>query len=352
MSELLTIACDESGSEGENLTASKHPVFVHASVAISLEEATELVANLRAATRTQAPELKSRFALAPSNRAALLEAMSALDSQGNIHLVDKSYFVTAKMIALLLVDPILDSGGWPEIDPRELADSLHQYGAMAVGQERWDRLLSTFNSLVRSYLRKDGPEPPTVQPFFAALDEALHHCTDANINETLELLSFARNRVREYQGARRVQLREIDPMGPSLDAAARAWQMRIGDVPFEFLVDNYSGLTPEVREMILDGARMPVNIGWIVRPGVDLRAIRLIDSKLDVRVQMADILAGVGREIARLAIDGTFDDELQDVVSEMLDYNVMASAGSALDRLVELRPLQYKKAWEALNGLG
>lgn len=31
---MKVIACDESGSEGETLLASQHPVFVHASAAI------------------------------------------------------------------------------------------------------------------------------------------------------------------------------------------------------------------------------------------------------------------------------------------------------------------------------
>lgn len=64
-------------------------------------------------------------------------------------------------------------------------------------------------------------------------------------------------------------------------------------------------------------------------------------------MQVADILAGVGREVALLAANGVFDDELQEVVYEMLDFNVMTSSGSAIDRLVEHRPFRYMEQWQA-----
>lgn len=134
--ELLAIACDESASEGENLMASTHPVFVHASVNIAPDRATEFVATLRAASKTQSPELKSKAALASGNRPALLAALRTLDSQGNIHLVDKSYFVTAKMIDLLVDELAREYGvevGRSGLG-RQLADYLHQNGAAAIGE--------------------------------------------------------------------------------------------------------------------------------------------------------------------------------------------------------------------------
>lgn len=82
-------------------------------------------------------------------------------------------------------------------------------------------------------------------------------------------------------------------------------------------------------------------------PQADLRAIHVVDSRDDARVQVADILAGTGREVARLAAEGTFDDPLQKVVHPMLDRSVMSSGGSPVDRLVERAPLRYWDQWEA-----
>lgn len=86
-------------------------------------------------------------------------------------------------------------------------------------------------------------------------------------------------------------------------------------------------------------------VGGFELPRPDLRRIRLVDSRLDARVQAADIMSGIGREIARLAMIGTFDDRLQVRVHNMLDYNLMCSSSSPIDKLVERRPLKYMSAW-------
>lgn len=88
-------------------------------------------------------------------------------------------------------------------------------------------------------------------------------------------------------------------------------------------------------------ARAPLAIRGTPLPRADLRGIRFTDSRTDAQVQVADILAGVGREVARLAATGRFDDPLQTVVHQMLDFNVMSSGGSPVDRLVERAPLKY-----------
>jgi hypothetical protein len=79
--------------------------------------------------------------------------------------------------------------------------------------------------------------------------------------------------------------------------------------------------------------------------GVDLRGIRFVDSRDDPRVQVADILAGVGREVARMALTSIYDDELQIAVSELIDANGMWALGSPLDVLVDARPPSYAQPW-------
>lgn len=48
-------------------------------------------------------------------------------------------------------------------------------------------------------------------------------------------------------------------------------------------------------------------------------------------------------------MSGTFDDELESAVHEMLDINVMASSGSPLDVLVDRRPLHSRDEWVAAD---
>lgn len=345
-SEVRTIACDESGSEGENLTASRHPVFVHASVNLRLEEASELRDAMRVAMRAQAPEMKSKTALNPSNRRALLNALARLPGAANICLVDKAYFLVSKLVELLIAAQASEEGfsfsllGYG----RTCADYLDRNGARAVGVERWDAVLGAYNGLIRSYQRADA-NPPTTRPFFAALEDALYHCNDDQTQGLLFELWRARHFAHQYERSSKVELRELDPLMPTMTAVARTWAMRFGDTPFELLADTYSGLTPDVCREIVDAARSPLSIGDNVLPVPDLRRVRVADSRADARIQIADILAGVGREVARLAMTDTFDDELQVAAHEMLDINIMASTDSPLDLLVERRPLPYAQNW-------
>lgn len=346
--DVRIIGCDESGSEGETLIASQHPVFVHASVNLPVGEATDLRNWMRDATRTQAAEMKSKTALLPRNRRTLLEALDRLTGAVNITLVDKTYFLTCKLVETLIAPHALQ---W-ETDinmsghGRAWADHLDRHAPVAVGVARWDALLRTYNALVRSYQRA-GSIAPSVDAFFAALEDAYDNCVDDNTRYILSLLWESRMFAYEYQGQSEVTLRELDPLMPTMSGVARNWAMRIGDAPFEFLADTYSQLTPTVRGFIVEASRMPLFVAGRPQPVPDLRGISMADSRSDARIQLADILAGVGREVARMAMAGTFDDDLQIAVHEMLDINVMASSGSPLDVLVERRPLRYHEEWVA-----
>lgn len=119
--------------------------------------------------------------------------------------------------------------------------------------------------------------------------------------------------------------------------------------PMYFLSDTYSLLKPSICDLIVEASRHPVWVAGRPQPVANLLGITTADSRSDARIQLADLLAGVGREVARLAMDGTLDDELQVAAHEMLDINVMAPGGSALDELVDRRPLPYRDRWVAEN---
>ncbi|MEA9986976.1 hypothetical protein [Subtercola sp. RTI3] len=349
---VLSIACDESGSEGENLMLSQHAVFVHASVSVAMDAATEFMDMVRSSMRAQSPEVKSKTALASRNRPALLAAMGSSDLTGNINLVEKSYFVVARLLEITVAQKassegqdIAGSGGG-----RELADFFHAKGPSAVGRQVWDGLLRSFNDLVRIYAR-EGTQSPTAKPFFDALVLARFSCTNRQVGNILDEIWAARYFAAEYEDASPFGLREMDPMAFTLSSVARNWGMRLGDVPFELVTDQYSGLTDELRAQIVEAVRAPLSIGPVALPEPNLRGIRMVDSRGDSRVQIADILGGIGREIVRLAVDGVFDDELQVMVHEMLDYNVMCSTGSAIDVLLDRRPLRYFASWQSAQSL-
>ncbi|WP_150954651.1 hypothetical protein [Microbacterium testaceum] len=335
MQALTTIACDESASEGENLMRSRHPVFVHGSVNLSQEEAENFLAMLRALTGIKAPELKSRFALEPKHRSRLMIALVALADTANIYFVEKSFFIVAKMIALLPAEYAARNGLDLHFSGlgRLMANTLHDGGREAMGEQRWASLLDSYNSVIRTYLRA-GDVAPTVHPFFEALRDARANCGEGEVREVLDFIWDARHITHHYEGMSSVQIRELDPMFPSLTTVASTWDARLGGAPFEFLADNYSGLDETTRSTIIEMVRDPSSMG-VPLPSAALKAIRLTDSKGDPRVQVADIVAGVGREVAGMALNRVFDDPLQQVAYPMLDRSIMTSDASPLAKLVQ-----------------
>ena len=101
------IACDESGNTGENLTQGQFGVFSEGSHDLSLEEATELMAWLRAELKTQASEIKwKQVKSSPWVFEELFGERLAMRSQ--FYLTEKLYFVVGKVIDLLLEESIHD----------------------------------------------------------------------------------------------------------------------------------------------------------------------------------------------------------------------------------------------------
>jgi Protein of unknown function (DUF3800) len=341
-SQLVTIACDESGAECENLMNSADPVFVHASTALQLQRANEIINDLREATRTQVPEIKSKVALSLRHRPALLATLEAIIESSNIYLVNKTFYTSAKLVDLLVAKAarlrgadIAASG-----EAAQIARTLYLRAPAALGAVVWRELLTSFNDLIRGYAR-EGTVPPTADMFLGVLYVAREFTRDREVADVLDQLWQCQHLVLEHENSAPSLLREMDPTASSMTTVARTLRMRLGDMPFEFLADNYWGLTIETRELIIEVAGQRLSVANFESSRANLRAIRLVDPTIDARIQLADILAGVGQEISSLAFEGVFDCDLQISVSDALGFNDMWVIGSPLDILSERRPPRY-----------
>jgi hypothetical protein len=346
-SELTTIVGDESGAEGENLMRAHDPVFVYATVSLTNDESNVVIDELRRTVPSNVIEMKAKHALAPKRRPELLAAIARIGDRGDIYMLDKSFYTTALMLDLLVgahateYDFDLGQSGVGA----QLAVDLHTFAPFAIGVLRWENLLSAFNDVVRTYARA-GTTAPTAQLFFAALDGARRSANnDPAVSAIFDLLWESRFYILAHEGADASTIREMDPMARSLSAIVKTWRMRLGEMPFEFLLDRYGSLDAETCELIIEEARFPLSVNGRSLPRGDLRAIRFVDSRDDPRVQVADVLAGIGREVARMARTGIYDDELQIAVSELIDANGMWALGSPLDILADARPPRYAQAW-------
>jgi hypothetical protein len=285
---VLEVACDESGSDGENLTAGNTDVFAHASVRLSVESAAGHVQEIRDRIRSPAEEYKANHLLREKHRTVLewlLAPAGPLHGQAHVHLTEKTFFVVDRACDLLLGD---GSGQ---------ALTLFREGRRAFGEERWREFLAVANQLLR--IRNGGGPREPVDAFFRELDSLRHACSGTAVSGILDGLAAARSRADTYRagvtgGPTLVPV--LNPLLPAIVATAAHWSA--GGRPVLLVHDRQNMLTPERIAWIEETAR---------RAGIRLEGMELVVARQDPRVQLADFLAGVARKITSDELNGRGD---------------------------------------------
>ncbi len=195
----LEIACDESGSEGENLIGGNTDVFAHASVMMSVEAAANCILELRSRIRSPAEQYKANHLLREKNRPTLiwfLGPSGPLLGHANVHLIDKTFFAIARVVDLLLGEEA------PAI-------TLYRFGPSAFAPARWQAFLESCNDLMR--IKNRQGMRTSIDSFFHQLKTL--HPTVPHIATILTQLAQARPRAEHF----RAQLAETYPLFPALD---------------------------------------------------------------------------------------------------------------------------------------
>ena len=301
----LEIVCDESGFAGGNLVGPGHsPVFAHASLTIGAERAATLVAALRAHGRPRPGEFKAARLMQPQQAAAagwLLSQPEMTADRALVHLIDTRFFVLARTVDVLLGDrPVggIDSpGATPEL--RRAAVALYRASRRSGEEGRWDRFLIAAANLLRTNNRWLPPDP--LPRFAAAVEGLLATEPDPEAASVLGRLHAAGPRAAEARAALVRDRRAaplMEPLLPALMCAIQTWGART-DV-LTVVHDEQSALTPwRIAEM---GARLAAQPS-----GGHLESVHRVDSRDDPRVQVADLLAGLGRRWAAATLASRTD---------------------------------------------
>jgi hypothetical protein len=298
----LVVACDESGNDGENLLAGSSPVFVHASVTVSHAIAAEIMAEVRARTRSESVELKSKTLLRPKNEGTarwLLEHPD-LENSVSLHFTHKRYFLVTKLFDTTIEELAHEDHHDMYANGSALcgANILFFTAPVSYG-ERWDALLVAFQDFLRA---KSAPE---ALASLATLDARVVDVLSPRGAPPEMFLDLIHAGIKHLMLLSRLQLgegidhrlRTLDPLIPAVGATVAYWAEQSGR-SVEILHDAAKELTPErVTEM-----RKHLQAPEVVAPhragkGVELAAVTLVDSKLEERVQLADLLAGIGRSV-------------------------------------------------------
>jgi hypothetical protein len=297
---VLEVACDESGSEGEKLIGATTDVFAHAGVRLDAGSAAACIRELRSRGPTPAQEYKANHVLREKNRRALTWLLgSGLEpAHARVYLVDKAFFVIGRVAEVLVEEGAVD-----------LAHRLYRDGRRAVDHERWRAFLVAANNLMRAKNRLTAAE--SVGVFFAVLDQMdrLDRLDGIDgLGEVLERLRRARPRADAYRARLLVEpavFPALDPLVPAVVRTVEHWGA--DDRPVAIVHD---------RQITLSAGL----VAWLkVTLDHRLSSLTLADSRVDPRVQVADVLAGAARKIASDELNGRGDPELTALLRPYLD---------------------------------
>ncbi len=292
----VEIACDESGSEGENLLGGETDVFAHAGVRLTPEEAAACVREIRARIGSPAEEYKANHLLRAKHRAVLewlLAPDGPLAGRGHVHLTDKTFFAVRAAVDLLAED-----------GTDAMARTLHRTGPAAFGAARWEFALTAFTSVLRLKPRRGVTTSPP--EFFALVDELA--AVPGEAGEIVGRFRGGGERVAAYRARLASDpslVPVLDPLVPAVIHTVRHWST--GDTPVAVIHDEQLALTAE-RVLQLKATLGP-----------RLADVRFVDSRSDARVQIADFLAGVARRIASEQLNDRGDPGLTTLLKSFAD---------------------------------
>jgi hypothetical protein len=292
----LTIYCDESGFSGNNLFLDQDRHFVYASVAISNDEAIEIVKKVRADSRTQADELKfENLGKTPRGREAVKWFLQEHGEKVGIFHADKKYSTAGKFFECVF-EPVLRP-----MKPLLYDILLHRFVSMfvfdawAVGDPVAIELLQDGQDLVR------GKKKP--HELKRLMREPLHLAGGDDPITAITAFSYA------YRSG---ILRELDVVG--IDPDLKRWAMDISDGALNETLHHWGDGGEEIEvicddskplkasaELMRDIETQPMPEEWKghfpEHPVLHMtKPIQFVDSKgTFVAIQLADLMAGAAR---------------------------------------------------------
>jgi len=300
--DILEIACDESGNDGENLLSGRSTVFSHASVSLTTDAAAALMEEVRVRTRSESTELKSKTILQQRHQATAVWLLShtSIANNASVHLTHKKYFVVSKLF---------DSTA--EELAHELGHDIYKTGVALAGANllffvapmnygtAWDRLLMEFQHFMRA---KDSEQAQELLTNLMKSMVQLLSDEDAVVRDVLGTVFAGLNHLGSLSRLQlgdglEERLRTMDPLISAVGAAVHHWASVSGK-PVLLFHDAAKELTPVKIEWAKRSLAHPENVAPS-RQGLasELTDVRLVDSKDDPRVQVADLLAGIGRVV-------------------------------------------------------
>ncbi|MEU3460519.1 DUF3800 domain-containing protein [Streptomyces sp. NPDC006733] len=320
---LVEVACDESGSDGENLLGGNTDVFAHAGVRLEVAVAAASIQEIRNRIRSPAQEYKANHLLREKHRPVLtwlLGPLGPIHGHAQVHLTDKAFFVVGRAVDLLLGNAAhaASAGLSRDEEAHALAVELYREGPGTFGSELWQEFLESANNLMRT--KNLWGERTPVESFFRTVDKLRGPGAGTPVDDILERLAAARAPADSFR-ARLLDdpalIPALDPLIPSVLRTVAHWSE--GTRPVALVHDRNNTLTEERIAQLqrLFAEAHPVGPGY--GPRGRLTSVTLVSSRSDARIQLADFLAGVARKIASDELNHRGDAELTELLRPYVD---------------------------------
>lgn len=212
-----------------------------------------------------------------------------------MYLVDKAYFVLARLVELLV--------------PDQPAGLLYRAGRAGLDREPWQAFLAAANQLLRTNHRTAAEVTAPVDAFAGTVDRLRRAGVPGPVDELLGRLHQARPRAVAFRERVRDDPRAVptlDPLVPAIVRAVIGWSGDDGE-PVTIVHDRQKTLSPDRIAHLTDLL------------GPRLGGLRFVVARSDPRVQVADILAGVARKLATDELHGRGDPQLTALLRQFLD---------------------------------
>jgi Protein of unknown function (DUF3800) len=313
-----TIYADESGSTGENLLDHSQPVFAVAAVNIDTETSTSILQRVVAELPTGHGEPKySSLSRTRRGRQALLRAFEGMPrGAANFYIAHKKFVAEAKMVDLLIENAAYDLGIDINSDGTTvgLANLLHSEGPRSGSGEAYSMMLSSFVGAFRH--RGHG----SVAELYEAM-AAYRDSTSGTWREIFSMFLATRGQAEWiFPNTQDGYFRDtLDPAVPCLVGLC----MHIGDNIGSFrIVHDRSNVIIRNALTFMRLNRLPSSTSdGKLLPRIPFTSVEVADSKHVPQLQIADWVAGAGRQWAATLVNNDSDpfaSELKSVLGPWL----------------------------------
>jgi len=313
---IQTVVFDESGNTGADLVHSEQPTFVLSSCDFDESESRALL-DIVLTHQTGEPKL-TRIKKSAAGRRRIVDFISSSEitkERVKVFYFHKEYMALTKIVDLL-VENVAHATNFDLYEQGmniAMSNMLHYCIPAFCGIELYQEMLQAFVTMFRE------KTPQSIERFYSLVEQMVEvsarHDFDGPL-APIQISSYFIDKILDGNGAI-----SLDPAVPAFFSLCSEWGQQY-KAEFEILHDGSKPISQEqpILESLMDPEAQQEIIGYDRRQfelPLRCRQIRLGDSKQDVRLQVADLIASTCNYWARGLVHEEYRDSLWEELHDL-----------------------------------